>query len=170
MNEGPSRWARFGRAQRRKRSRSAKVWISGCVAAVLVVAAFYVPRRVQAEGRAVSVESLGELPARAQAAGRLIVATYNVAHGRGGRLGASNWSGGTREEKIRRLEAIGKLLDSRGVQIAVLNEVDFVAPHRLHPGRRASGPPPTSETRRPVVYIWSPQHICTLLTTLSGLA
>lgn len=125
MNEVPARWSRFGRAQRRKSSGSTKVWLSGCVAALLVVAAFYVPRRVQAEARAVSVESLGDLPARAQAAGRLIVATYNVAHSRGGEFGASNWSGGTTEEKIRRLEAIGRLLDSRGVQIAVVNEVDF---------------------------------------------
>ncbi len=62
------------------------------------------PHRVQAEAQAVSVESLGDVPARAQGAGHLIVATYNVAHGRGGEFDASNWSGGTREEKIRRLE------------------------------------------------------------------
>ncbi len=55
----------------------------------------------------------------------LRVGCYNIAHGRGGKFGASNWDGGSRTEKIQRLKQIGQLLHVEDLDIVVLNEVDF---------------------------------------------
>jgi endonuclease/exonuclease/phosphatase family metal-dependent hydrolase len=55
----------------------------------------------------------------------LRVGCYNIAHGRGGRYGATNWEGGSKAEKIERLKQIAKLLKDTQLDIVVLNEVDF---------------------------------------------
>jgi endonuclease/exonuclease/phosphatase family metal-dependent hydrolase len=55
----------------------------------------------------------------------LRVGCYNIAHGRGGQLGATNWDGGSRTNKITRLKQIGQLLRDAQLEIVVLNEVDF---------------------------------------------
>jgi endonuclease/exonuclease/phosphatase family metal-dependent hydrolase len=56
----------------------------------------------------------------------LHLATYNIAHGRGPVYGQSNW-GGDEKARAARLQAIGHYLNESGVDIAVLNEVDFNA-------------------------------------------
>ncbi len=53
------------------------------------------------------------------------VGCYNIAHGRGGRFEATNWDGGTRQEKMARMKQIGQLLKIHHLDIVVLNEVDF---------------------------------------------
>lgn len=55
----------------------------------------------------------------------LRVGCYNIAHGRGGRYGATNWEGGNKAEKIERLRQIAHLLNSYRLDIVALNEVDF---------------------------------------------
>jgi len=55
----------------------------------------------------------------------LRVGCYNIAHGRGGRYGVTNWEGGNKTEKIERLKRIAQLLQSVQLDIVVLNEVDF---------------------------------------------
>ena len=55
----------------------------------------------------------------------LRVGCYNIAHGRGGRLGARNWEGGDTAAKLERLRKIGRLLEDAELDIVVLNEVDF---------------------------------------------
>lgn len=55
----------------------------------------------------------------------LRVGCYNIAHGRGGKLGTKNWEGGSQADKIARLKQIGQLLDIAKLDIVVLNEVDF---------------------------------------------
>jgi len=55
----------------------------------------------------------------------LRVGTYNIAHGRGGEFGASNWDGGNRAETMARMKRIGQLLKAKQLDIVVLNEVDF---------------------------------------------
>ncbi len=59
--------------------------------------------------------------------GTLRVGTFNIAHGRGGVLGASNWNHETLEKRISRLQAIGGLVAELDLDVLVLNEVDFSA-------------------------------------------
>lgn len=55
----------------------------------------------------------------------LRVGCYNIAHGRGGKLGSSNWDGGDRAAKLERLKRIAELLKNADLDIVVLNEADF---------------------------------------------
>lgn len=63
----------------------------------------------------------------AGADGTLRVGCYNIAHGRGGRLGARNWAGGDRAAKLERLHQIASLLQDAELDLVVLNEVDFAS-------------------------------------------
>jgi len=56
----------------------------------------------------------------------LTVVSYNIAHGRGSALDASNWTGDA-SQRADRLAAIGGYLRERGADVVVLNEVDFDA-------------------------------------------
>lgn len=55
------------------------------------------------------------------------MATFNIAHARGGEFGASNWTGSSKEEVQSRLAKIARQVSDAGVDILVLNEVDFDA-------------------------------------------
>jgi len=67
-----------------------------------------------------------DVPAVGNAAvGELRVGCYNIAVGRGGSVDARNWDGGDRETKIERVRQMGRLLREAGLDIVVLNEVDF---------------------------------------------
>jgi endonuclease/exonuclease/phosphatase family metal-dependent hydrolase len=57
----------------------------------------------------------------------LRIATYNIAHGRGGPYSASNWKGGDRRIKIERMQNVGHLMNDLKADVVVLNEVDFSA-------------------------------------------
>ncbi len=57
----------------------------------------------------------------------LRVGCYNIAHGRGGRYGATDWEGGNKAEKIERLKQIAQLLKNHQLDVVVLNEVDFAS-------------------------------------------
>ncbi len=65
------------------------------------------------------------LEAPAQPPDSLRLCTWNIAHGRGGALGALNTDGGTAEEKRARLEQIGRRLGELRLDLVLLNEVDF---------------------------------------------
>lgn len=52
---------------------------------------------------------------------------YNIAHGRGGQLGVSNWTGNSEAEMLDHLAAIAKQVKEAEIDILVLNEVDFDA-------------------------------------------
>ena len=62
----------------------------------------------------------------------LTIGTYNIAHGRGAKLGARNWQGGSKQERIQRLKNIGEFLSKNNLDIVVLNEVDFSATWSYH--------------------------------------
>lgn len=62
-----------------------------------------------------------ELPSRTT----LRLVTYNIAHGRG--LAESNWQGGSRSERMQRLDSIADMLREIDADIVVLNEVDFAS-------------------------------------------
>lgn len=99
----------------------------GLTAAVAVVLlSLFLFIRFTEKTRAISIESPeNPAPPPLRAPESLRFATYNIAHGRGGALGARNTDGGTREEKIARLESIGERLGQLGLDIIALQEVDF---------------------------------------------
>ncbi|MEO0796010.1 MAG: endonuclease/exonuclease/phosphatase family protein [Verrucomicrobiota bacterium] len=55
----------------------------------------------------------------------LRVAAYNIAHGRGGVLGASNWDNKSKEDLLTRLDAIAEQISNANLDLIVLNEIDF---------------------------------------------
>ncbi|MDC7223702.1 MAG: endonuclease/exonuclease/phosphatase family protein [Spirochaetales bacterium] len=57
----------------------------------------------------------------------LSVASYNIAHGRGGRYGASNWQDRSKEELLHHLDLLARQIRLSGADVVVLNEVDFSA-------------------------------------------
>jgi len=109
-----------------KRAATAVLIVAGCV---LV---WYAQSRVFARQRCVSVvqtdapsASEPQAPVRFPAAIR--VATFNIAHARGGEFGASNWTGASKEQVRSRLAKIARQVAGAGVDVLVLNEVDFDA-------------------------------------------
>ncbi|MBB6429016.1 endonuclease/exonuclease/phosphatase family protein [Algisphaera agarilytica] len=80
----------------------------------------------------------------------LRVACYNIAHGRG--LAQDNWSGGTPDERIQRLNDIAELLKTLDADVVILNEVDFDASWSNHVNQaeflaEAAGYPYVAEQR-----------------------
>ncbi|MBD5782317.1 endonuclease/exonuclease/phosphatase family protein [Pelagicoccus sp. NFK12] len=57
----------------------------------------------------------------------LRVGAYNIAHGRGGKLGESNWTSKTRKLGEAHLLKIAKQIRAENLDVVVLNEVDFDA-------------------------------------------
>jgi len=57
----------------------------------------------------------------------LRVGGYNIAHARGGQLGASNWQNRSRKDLLQHLDSIASQIQKAQLDIVVLNEVDFSA-------------------------------------------
>jgi endonuclease/exonuclease/phosphatase family metal-dependent hydrolase len=102
------------------------------VIAAITVTGCYAQSRLLARQRCVKVfdtelqpASEASAPPRSQAAIR--VGTYNIAHARGGEFGASNWTGASKEQVRSRLARIARQVSAAGVDVLVLNEVDFDA-------------------------------------------
>ncbi|WP_309399648.1 endonuclease/exonuclease/phosphatase family protein [Cerasicoccus maritimus] len=53
------------------------------------------------------------------------VAAYNIAHGRGGKLGTSNWDNDSADALRQRLDQIATQINAVAPDILVLNEIDF---------------------------------------------
>ena len=96
-------------------------WILG--AAVL----WFATTRLLSPFTAVSVVELGPAESGPAALDEIRVGCYNVAHGRGGRFGASNWESISRRQTKQHLRRIGQLLREQDLDVIVLNEVDFSA-------------------------------------------
>ncbi len=78
--------------------------------------------RATASFRKVSVEQSSGKPKR-EIGETLRIGAFNIAHGRGAVVGASNW--GNEADRGERLERIGQLLRSHHLDLVILNEVDF---------------------------------------------
>lgn len=99
-----------------------RVWFLASLLVLVTVLGPYLYSRTIAESQRIVVRGSVKVGGPTDKSGLKIV-SYNIAHGRG--LAESNWQGGTAEDRIQRLEAIGDLLKSLDVDIVVLNEVDF---------------------------------------------
>lgn len=99
-------------------------WILGIVLAGIIGPYTWV--RITAADRAISL-SLHATPQDPLSARDhpLRIATLNIAHGRGARLGSSNWTDEDSPQRRERLTQIGQLLARYNLDIVVLNEVDF---------------------------------------------
>ena len=93
---------------------------------VIIALIDYGYHRITADRHAIVVQHL-DINHPVQFNHTLRLATYNIAHGRGYKLHQRNWKGGNKQQKIKRLQSIGKLLSQQGADIVVLNEVDIAA-------------------------------------------
>lgn len=81
--------------------------------------------RLLANSNAVQVFETSGTPVKFN--GRITIAAYNIAHGRGGKYGAKNWTEESPKDRESRLISMAKFLKKNDVDIVVLNEVDFNA-------------------------------------------
>lgn len=99
------------------------------ISAIVFVCAWYITVRIASPWhtvKTIEIESVKSgITTSAEAFDTLRVGCYNIAHCRGGQLGADNWDGGDHEAKLERTKQIGQLLKEVNLDIVVLNEADF---------------------------------------------
>ena len=90
---------------------------------VLLWAAIY---RITSPGRSIRLVELPDHRRQSSISSEsLRVAAFNIAHGRGGKFGASNWQDRSLDELRLHLDQIAVQIQRSGADIVVLNEVDF---------------------------------------------
>lgn len=94
-------------------------------ALVLATTLWYGQSRLLAGWRSLSHHELGSPPAVRTNRADLVVGTFNIAHGRGGQFGASNWTGSSRKELQAHLREIAAQIAAVSPDILVLNEADI---------------------------------------------
>jgi len=93
---------------------------------VCVMGGWYgVNRALRSRNALRTFEAEGARSASPRFVGRLRIATYNIAHGRG--TAQSNWQITTKQAHLQRLKQIARLLKTERPDLVVLNEVDFDA-------------------------------------------
>jgi len=60
------------------------------------------------------------------------VGSFNIAHARGGKKGASNWQDQTKEDYLQHLRNIASQIEDSQLDVIVLNEVDFSSAWSFH--------------------------------------
>ena len=91
---------------------------------VFTVVTTFILSRIGARGNALEIKGVGSGSDRSPS-GDLIVGAYNIAHGRGGVVGASNRRADGKAGLMVHLKAIGEEILAQGLDIVVLNEIDF---------------------------------------------
>jgi endonuclease/exonuclease/phosphatase family metal-dependent hydrolase len=86
---------------------------------------WYAQSRILAPYRCVRVVDISTETSPAGNSSTLQLAAYNIAHGRGGEHGASNWTGASEQQIDDHLARIAEQAEEVGIDILVLNEVDF---------------------------------------------
>lgn len=84
-----------------------------------ILSPFYSIKSYQLPINISSVESSDELSFR--------IGSFNIAHARGGEIGASNWQNRTKKDYLRHLNDIASQIKEARLDIIILNEVDFLA-------------------------------------------
>ncbi len=93
--------------------------------AILVTLLWYAQSRIFAKYRAVDLQELGASGTIPTNQGKLTIGTFNIAHGRGGHFGASNWTGASREQLENHLGRIADQISNAIPDIMILNEADI---------------------------------------------
>lgn len=107
-----------------KRLKLALFSFLGLIALCLI---WYGIQRGLAGGRQVRVFELEPLVPPSSSHSELKVGAYNIAHGRGGKLGESNWSSEIRKKGEAHLQRIADQIRLTDLDVVILNEVDFDA-------------------------------------------
>lgn len=99
------------------------------VGILLILISWYTVGRVGHRNAPVSVSSFKADIAGKNSPGNspLKVAAYNIAHGRGGKYGAKNWSHNTEKDLKEHLDHIAGQIQAENPDIVVFNEIDFSA-------------------------------------------
>lgn len=94
---------------------------------LLVVIVWYASGRALAPSRAVTSYELDSSAASSSATDSnvLNIGSFNIAHGRGGILGAKNWQSGDRADLLDHLDQIAAQIRAQKLDVIVLNEIDF---------------------------------------------
>ena len=96
---------------------------------VTILAGWYITVRIISPWKVVKIIKIEtektEVLAPKEAFNTLRVGCFNIAHGRAGKLGSTNWEGGSRAAKLKRVKQIWKLFKEAQLDIVVLNEADF---------------------------------------------
>ncbi|MDM8523623.1 endonuclease/exonuclease/phosphatase family protein [Desulfococcaceae bacterium HSG8] len=92
-----------------------------------IVFSWYSVSRIRAVNTPLSVYSFKEniTEKNTSETGKLKVASYNIAHGRGGKYGAKNRSHKTEKELLEHLDKIAEQIKNERPDMIVLNETDF---------------------------------------------
>jgi endonuclease/exonuclease/phosphatase family metal-dependent hydrolase len=92
-----------------------------------VVSIWYAVSRIRGLNTPLAIYSAGATAERQSGykTDALKVASYNIAHGRGGKYGAKNWSHKTKEALLKHLDSIAEQIKAEDPDIIVLNETDF---------------------------------------------
>lgn len=108
-----------------------KKFIKRLITSFLIVIAFsllwFAFHRLIADSRSLQVVELPLTVEKAPKGAALRIGAYNIAHGRGGKLGESNWTSTTRKEGEVHLQKIITQIKASKLDVLVLNEVDFDA-------------------------------------------
>lgn len=112
-------------SRRRVHRRWLKLGIAGVA---MMLFAPYLTSRIVSPARRVSIIELQGVLNQAtttepSATDRLRVVMFNMAHGRG--MAASNWDGGSFDDRAERLDRIAGVLRSLDADVILINEVDF---------------------------------------------
>lgn len=119
------------RSARPSRLASARRILARFAAAVIMVTLLWwgLGRLSAAERRIVRASTASAAAAEPPSGDTIRILAWNIAHGRGdveqGLL--QNWSGGSRSDRLQRLERIADVLRTVDADVVVLNEVDFDA-------------------------------------------
>ena len=99
-------------------------FMAGSILAVVLI--WYSVSRIRAVNTPVSVYCFTEnVPEKEQyEIGKLKVASYNIAHGRGGQYGAKNWRHKTEKDLIAHLDRIAEQIKTEDPDVILLNETD----------------------------------------------
>ncbi len=99
---------------------------------ILIVVLWYSIGRIFSKQNAINVYEISNQEIKTDVPADITVMTFNVAHGRGNKLGASNWQKNGLDELKKHLEQIAKQIESSTADIVVLNEVDFSSVWSFH--------------------------------------
>ena len=111
-----------------------KKFLYSLLAFVLFLLVWYGTVRINAKVYPVKIYELdlpGVQPQREDIQ-TLRVGAYNIAHGRGGQLGASNWQKRNRQELYQHLDQIASQIKTENLDVVILNEVDFCSAWSYH--------------------------------------
>ena len=104
--------------------RNKKLWFLTIIV-LLILLGPYITSRVLSSQRVLREFSEPFVESQPFKSQELTIIAFNIAHGRG--MAESNWDGGSKEEREKRLDDIAELLAGYNPDIVILNEVDFHA-------------------------------------------